>query len=343
MNAKYFPLLIGSLMTCLVALNAQEPPTGSDSKIAAGEQKALDALKGTVKGRIVWATSRSNSKHDLWIMNADGTEPKQLTKGDNVDWFPRFSPDGQTVLFSRSKSGWVSENDAEYHDKWDLWTIKTDGTGEQKLVENCCWGSWSIDGKSVIFSRRSQAFLRSEAGQETLLFDGDVAVKKGTIVQQPQLSPDGKYLAVTLRGAARETGIWDIEKKSWATTGGGCQINWMPSGTEVYRVNQSGNGGTAQPSEILMIKVAEGKPTQDVNKVKELKLMDLPGRRSHEYFPKFDQTGEYMVWCATDKGHDHDIYDYEIYLWKRGAKIDAAVRLTFHSGNDRWPDLWIQK
>jgi hypothetical protein len=50
-----------------------------------------------------------------------------------------------------------------------------------------------------------------------------------------------------------------------------------------------------------------------------------------------------MVWGATDKGHDHDIYDYEIYIWKRGQPVESAVRLTFHTGNDRWPDIFIKK
>ncbi|MBN1983030.1 MAG: PD40 domain-containing protein [Chitinivibrionales bacterium] len=321
-----------------------QPPTGADAKPADNETKALASLKGTTIGKIVWSSSRSASNHDLWIMNADGTDPKQLTKGDNVDWFPRFSPDGSTIIFTRSKGGWVTENDAEYNDKWDLWTIGVDGSNEKKVVDNACWGNWSPDGKSIVFARRTQAFIRDIAsGAETNVLDGDVSMKKGTIVQQPQLSPDGKYLAATLRGSSRETGIWNIATKTWVKTGLGCQVNWTPAGTEVYYVNQTGNGGTAQPSEILILKVADGKPTQDITKVKDLKLMDLPGRRSHEYFPKFDNTGEYLIWCATDKGHDHDIYDYEIYLWKRGAKIDSATRLTFHTGNDRWPDIFIQK
>jgi hypothetical protein len=49
-----------------------------------------------------------------------------------------------------------------------------------------------------------------------------------------------------------------------------------------------------------------------------------------------------MVWCATSKGHDHDIYDYEMYIWKRGTKAKEAVRLTFHSGNDRWPAIHVE-
>lgn len=48
-----------------------------------------------------------------------------------------------------------------------------------------------------------------------------------------------------------------------------------------------------------------------------------------------------MVWGATQRGHDHDIADYEIYLWQVGTPADSAVRLTFHSGNDRWPDIHL--
>ena len=338
--------LTGILMAgCVATLAAQEPPMGSAVQPTSKEQKALDGLKGTIKGQIVWSTSRSNPHHDLWIMNADGTDPKQLTKGDNVDWYSRFSPDGAKVLFTRSKSGWVSENDAEYPDKWDLWTINTDGSDEKKVADNAAWGVWQPDGKNIVFARRTKVFMKDlGSGEEKLILDGDVAFKKGTILQQPTISPDGKLLAVTLRGTSRETGVWNLEKKVWNKTGGGCQIQWLGSSNRIYRVNPTGNGGTAAPSEILAMTLdADGKPTENIGNIKKFHLMDLPGRRSHEYFPKFDPTGEYMVWGATDKGHDHDIYDYELYVWKIGQPIPSAVRITFHSGNDRWPDIFLTK
>jgi len=49
------------------------------------------------------------------------------------------------------------------------------------------------------------------------------------------------------------------------------------------------------------------------------------------------------VWAATQRGHDHDIADYEIYLWEVGTPASTAVRLTYHSGNDRWPDIFMPK
>jgi len=59
-------------------------------------------------------------------------------------------------------------------------------------------------------------------------------------------------------------------------------------------------------------------------------FMDLPGRRSHEYFPQVSSDGKWLVWAATQRGHDHDIADYEIYLWK-SVHRRRCCRLTFHS------------
>jgi hypothetical protein len=30
-----------------------------------------------------------------------------------------------------------------------------------------------------------------------------------------------------------------------------------------------------------------------------------------------------------------------VYLWKLGVDKKSAVRLTFHTSNDRWPDLYL--
>ncbi len=326
-----------------IAVRAQEAPTGTSASIGESEQKALRELKGTVTGKIVWSTSRAHSRHDIWIMNADGTDQKKLTSSpDNVDWFPRFSPDGSKVLFTRSKLGWVPETEAEVFDKWDIWVVSSDGADEKKTADNACWGTWRPAGDSIVFARGPKVFQKSLAtGEEKELFDAEKQFKKKTFAQQPELSPNGKLLAITLRGSKRETGIWNLEKKEWYTTGGGCQMDWFPSGNTVVRMNEGqGNGGT----EVLKIDIdADGRPMQKISGLsvpKEIRFMDLPGRRSHEYFPKIDPTGRWMVWCATQFGHEHDLYDYEVYLWKIGADPKSAVRLTFHTGNDRWPDIF---
>jgi hypothetical protein len=86
--------------------------------------------------------------------------------------------------------------------------------------------------------------------------------------------------------------------------------------------------------------MAGNKPTKELSD-DERTFIDLPGRRSHEYFPQLSSDGHWLVWAATQRGHDHDIVDYEIYLWQVGHPAEEATRLTFHSGNDRWPDIFI--
>jgi len=342
-------ILTFSLCTFFACASAfADAPTGAAVDPNADEQKALDALKGKLEGAIVWATSRANSHHDIWIMNADGTNARALTKSDNVDWFPRISPDGSTVLFNRSKGGWVPENDANYPEKWDLWMVDISGENPRKVVDNATWGTWRPDGKSIVFSRAGKVFTMDlSSKKESLVLDGEKAFNKsGVILQEPNMSPDGKHIAITLRGSMRETGVWDLTKSQWTKSGDGCQIDWNFDGSKLYRVNPTGNGGTAAPSEILWFSAKNGKQVEKVGFFgipKNVKLMDLPGRRSHEYFPRLSPDGKWLVWGATDKGHDHDMFDYELYLWKIGEPVETATRITYHTGNDRWPDIWLGK
>ena len=344
MKRSFFTYAGMCILTVFPLVYAQEAPLGAVESPSSKEKKALDNFKGKLSGQIVWSSSRANSKHDIWIMDADGGNARQVTKSDNVDWFPRFSPDGSKVVFTRSKMGWVAEEDAEQFDKWDVWSVNTDGSDEKKLADNGSWGAWTNDGQAIVFARGPKVFQKNVSSQEeTLLFDPEESIKKGTYSQEPQLSPNGQFLAITLRGSTRETGIWNFDTKTWSSTGGGCQITWFPDNKRVLRVNEGqGNGGT----EVLVLDINEsGAPVDKIRGLslpKKMRIMDLAGRRSHEYFPKVDNSGNWMVWCATQFGHEHDIYDYEVYIWNIGSDKKEAVRLTFHSGNDRWPDLFTR-
>src|SRR6185503_826286 len=43
--------------------------------------------------------------YQVWIMNADGTEPKQLTTGTTSNSQPSVSPDGKTIAFTSTRDG----------------------------------------------------------------------------------------------------------------------------------------------------------------------------------------------------------------------------------------------
>jgi hypothetical protein len=311
--------------------------SGSEEEPSAAEKQAMGAVGGKANGMIVWSSSRLGN-HDLFVMNTDGSNVHAITQGEAVDWFPRFSPDGSRILFTRSKKGWVYERDANSDGKWDIFTVRPDGKEETKVVDNASWGGW-LGNDEIIYVRSTAVFRRAlSGGTETLMVDSTkVPTLDGALLQQPELSKDGAYLAITLRGSKRETGIWNIKKKTWTRTGEGCQINWNPAGDEIYWVHPTGNGG----SRVLHLPMAAGKPSKSDSDLDAITLIDLPGRRSHEYFPQLSSDGKWLVWAATQRGHDHDIADYEIYLWEVGTPAATAARLTYHSGNDRWPDIFL--
>src|SRR3569623_2691489 len=203
---------------------------GNDEQPDEKEQAAMKAIGAKADGKSVWSSSRLGY-HDLFVMNTDGSTVLNITKGDAGDWFPRFSPDGSKILFTRSKKGWVFERDANTDGKWDIWTVTPEGKDETKVVENASWGTWVSDDE-IVFARVTAIIKRKlSGGEETVLVDSaKVPELDGALMQQPEMSKDGNFVAITLRGSKREPGIWGVRKKTWTRTSEGCQNHWTPSG-----------------------------------------------------------------------------------------------------------------
>ena len=62
---------------------------------------------------------------DIWVVNSDGTQERQLTTGAANDTDPAWSADGLRVAFSRDR---------------DIWVMNADGTGQRK-VTSCATAS----------------------------------------------------------------------------------------------------------------------------------------------------------------------------------------------------------
>ena len=84
MNVMKFA--IPALLAFSATFAQQGAPTGAAVDPTAEEQKALDALKGKLEGAIVWATSRANSHHDIWMMNADEWRQRGLVPAHFSRW-----------------------------------------------------------------------------------------------------------------------------------------------------------------------------------------------------------------------------------------------------------------
>ncbi|HUF23177.1 MAG TPA: S41 family peptidase [Vicinamibacterales bacterium] len=81
---------------------------------------------------------------DIWIANADGTNPSRLTAHVARDTFPRFSPDGKWVAFTSDRFG-----------NADVFVVPATG-GEPKQLTFATTADlvhyWTPDGKSIVFS-----------------------------------------------------------------------------------------------------------------------------------------------------------------------------------------------
>jgi serine/threonine protein kinase len=97
--------------------------------------------------RVAFETDRSGETHEIWLANADGSNPSPLTRGPGLSQgTPRWSPDGRRIAFD-SLGG---------DGRFGIWTIDVEGGSPRRLTrgpgdENA--PSWSRDGRHVYFAR----------------------------------------------------------------------------------------------------------------------------------------------------------------------------------------------
>jgi len=59
---------------------------------------------GSNGNKIAFQSDRDGD-HEIYVMNADGTEVQQLTDNDDGDWVPVWSPDGNKIAFNSGRDG----------------------------------------------------------------------------------------------------------------------------------------------------------------------------------------------------------------------------------------------
>jgi len=62
---------------------------------------------------------------DIFVVDADGSNPTNITHSKQVDWSPTWSPDGTTIMWSRSKDVYAFAN---------LFTMLADGSNVTRLT-----------------------------------------------------------------------------------------------------------------------------------------------------------------------------------------------------------------
>ncbi|HNV67421.1 MAG TPA: hypothetical protein PKN60_09895, partial [Bacteroidales bacterium] len=127
---------------------------------------------------------------DLWVMNADGTNPRRLTVDEGIESQPCFSPDGRLIAFS-----------AQYDGNTDVFVIPVEGGVPVRLT----WHpgadyarTFTPDGAKVVFSSQRASFT----GRYSQLFTVGIEGGYPEQMQIPNahyvsLSPDGTGIAYT--------------------------------------------------------------------------------------------------------------------------------------------------
>jgi len=146
--------------------------------------------------KIAFGSKRSGAE-EIWVCNADGSNPAQITFGGGFSHgCPRWSPDGRWIAFDTRPAGHA-----------DIYVVAASGGSPRQLTKETSdevRPSWSHDGKSIYFaSNRKDGWQMWRAPAEG-----------GTAVQVTQKggreafeSPDGRYLYFT---KADRPGIWRI-------------------------------------------------------------------------------------------------------------------------------------
>src|SRR3972149_9534225 len=177
---------------------------------------------------------------NLWLIDSDGNNRRQLTTGKVIDCYPSFTPDGEKVLF-------VSNRGAQ----WDVWSIKRDGSGLIRLTDNQDKDyspRATPDGKHILFFSTPTS---SEAGYITesvwiMDMDGKNAKRLtsgGKGDWYPSMHPDGKeiiFASMRLIGGS----LWTIDREGKdykrLTYGKVLEFfpNWSPDGTKIAFVSR---------------------------------------------------------------------------------------------------------
>jgi TolB protein len=156
---------------------------------------------------IAFTSTVAQRTQGIYVARATGTRVRRITshpfepRTPILDAHPRWSPDGQTILFHRFR----------YPETFELYLVATNGRGRPRRIGEGFEPAWSPDGKTITFAwRRSGAderdlYVASADGSRRRLLVGGEANDAG-----PEWSPDGRRLAFVRQASLTNYDIWTV-------------------------------------------------------------------------------------------------------------------------------------
>jgi serine/threonine protein kinase len=273
-------------------------------------------------GQIAFASKRSGTTQ-VWMMNVDGSDLRQLTNIAEGACQPEWSPDGMFLVFTSP-----CDKNEEFYRSSGIFIINADGSG---LIPLPSVGGgdfdpvWSPDGKKIVFtslrnSGRPRVYvINLEDNTVTRLSE------QYSYDRQPYWSPDGSQLAfvTTQKGPVQ---IWTMNadgSNQQLFSRSADAINshpvWSPDGEVILFTQVNRN------RRVPVIVAASYK--DDEYSEYHYELGPVPIREA-----KYSPDGLWLVFESWPEGSNHDIY----IMSASGA---GRTRLTDALGDDFDP-VW---
>jgi imidazolonepropionase-like amidohydrolase/Tol biopolymer transport system component len=279
----------GSIVFALLGDIYTLPITGGEPiRIAEGLAWEVQPRFSPDGSRIAFTSDRGGGDN-IWIMNRDGSDKKQVTKEKfRLLYQPSWSPDGRYIVAKKHFTTARSLGTGE------IWIYHVSGGGGVRLVKKPSdkhqkeLGEpiYAPDGKSVYYTRNitpGGTFIYAQDSNSDLFNIEKYDLESGEVTTavsglggsvRPNPSPDGKKMAFVRREATRsklyvrdlESGIerkvydaldQDVQE-TWAVTGVYPNMDWTPdsreivfwAGGKIRRVAADGSASSIIPFEV---------------------------------------------------------------------------------------------